>query len=635
MDFIRSHKLIVATIIIQIIALPLILLLVRQQQTTETQAQASTALYFEPSSNSDTPITTNVGENVTMDLMIDPGTNLISFAKVEINYDSKLLEPDPTNPVIVNTQAFPVIVEGPIVSPGKIQVVVSVGSDQTKVIQAVTKVLTLNMKAVNASTGTTNVSIGSTTQLLSIAPTDTSTENVLQTTTPATLSITAPTTPIPTVTPEPTPPGGSVNAWMESNGLVTMEAEDNDAKFNRNNYRWEGALPNETAKTDTEGWVGRGYIAARPNDDLRVFAGSEYKLAPEVVYNVCFATTGTYYVWMRSSGPDDLSDSAHMGIDGAYNGTMGLYWIGEGGATSNWQWKENLNTGTRATINITTPGYHTFHVYMREDGTRLDRIHLTTRANWTPSPGPSSQGPVLSERGTCPTTTSTPTPTVSPTPTFTPTPTVTPTLTPTPTPVPNTPTPVPNTPTPNPTIANTILNFNGLKLHGLGAGGDNPNPTSWGTLNPLRPTRNLKVEMFNTSGTLVHTGNTTITYTGPNTGLFNGSLTLPGSITTGTYTIKLTSPYYLTRLVPGFLNLVQGTTHSITSVALVAGDVNQDNQLRVTDYDLIMECYSDLLPAKTSCTAEKKTAADISDDGIVNQDDYNLFLRELSVQSGD
>ena len=84
----------------------------------------------------------------------------------------------------------------------------------------------------------------------------------------------------------------------------------------------------------------------------------------------------------------------------------------------------------------------------------------------------------------------------------------------------------------------------------------------------------------------------------------------------------------------GSINIVKGQENNVASSTLIAGDVNQDNKLSVLDYDIIMGCYSDLSPAK-NCDAAKKLAADISDDGKVNQDDYNLFLREISVQQGE
>lgn len=645
MDFIRRHKLIVATVIIQIIALPAILLLVRQEQDTRTAAQASTALYFEPTSGSNTPIEALTGESVSLDLMMDPGTNYISFAKVEINYDPTVLEPDPSNPVVVNSVAFPVTIEGPLIDEanGKIQIVVSVGSDQTKVIQEVTKVLTLNMVATGTTNPDTDLTIGQSTQLLSTAPQDTSTENVLETSTPATIVISEPTTPTPT-------PIACTPAFDENGGSVTIEAENYDGRStNGTSYRW--ALINGGPYPQATGDI--LFMRASPNDGNSI-GQSNIANSPEISYDIDFETTGTYYVYVRGSGNDVNSHVVHMGLDGNYVSTMNNYYIGQDGSSADWQWKGVNNDGSRATVNITTPGIHTIHFWMRDSGAKIDRFRLTQNANWldTISTNESSKGPDENPRTTCPSEVPTPTitpeatefptPTNSPTPTPSPSPTPTPTSTPTPTPT-STPTPSPtavptstptSTNTPTPTPSDTVLVFYDLKLHGLGSGGDNPNPTSWGTLNPLRPTRDLTVEMYNTTGSLVETINGEITYTGPTTGMFNGNVIVPNTVASGSYTIKIRTPYYLTKLIPGFLNLVPGTSHNITPVALIAGDVNNDNQLRVSDYDLIMDCYADLLPAR-NCDAQKKIAADISDDGKVNQDDYNLFLRELSVQSGD
>lgn len=728
MDFIRSHKLIVATIAIQIIALPLILLLVKERQQTQTQAQATTILFFNPTSSSSAPIDNTVGQNISLDLMLDPGQNQVSFAKVEINFDPSLLQPDPNNPVVVNTQAFPVTVEGPIISNGKIQVVVSVGSDQTRVIQSVTKLLTVNMKSLAASNPTTNVSINtSNTQLLSIAPQDTSTENVLETATPAIVKINAVAAPSPT-------PVACVPAYDENGGSVVIEAEHYYARTNNgNSHSWD--LVNGGPYPEQPGDI--LYMRASPNDETTIGQNS-ISSSPEISFDIDFQTTGTYWVYARGSGAGANSHIVHMGLDDNFRSSLNNYYVGQDGYNSTWLWTSKNTDGTRPTVNITSPGVHSLHFWMRDSGAKIDRVRLVQNNSWTPSVNLSDKGPNESSRITCPEISPIPEPepvctqtqpqvtisggsskSVTPgqntqytinvtnqnssgcdptrfnienllnptTPNITwsfsetsftlasgatktitltinsttstspgiysnnvrttdvetglttstslqlnviaPSPTPQPSATPTPTVIPTA------TLTPVPTLANTVLNFNGLKLHGLGSGGDNPNPTSWGTLNPLRPTRDLTVHIYNTSGALVHTGNTTINYTGANTGLFNGSLTLPSSIVNGTYTIKITSPYYLTKLIPGFLNLIQGTTHNVTSVSLVAGDVNRDNQLRVSDYDLIMECYTDLLPAKPTCTNQKSIDSDISDDGVVNQDDYNLFLRELSVQAGD
>lgn len=421
MERILQHKLIILTIAIQLTALPLVLFAVKENQDTRTQASASTTLSFSPSSTSSTPHSVNIGQEFPVDIVLTPNENLISLAKLEINYDPSRITLSETNPVVVNSIAFPQIVEGPVYTNGKIQLVVSIGFDRTRVIQTETKVLTVKFKA----TGTTNQS------------------------------------------------------------QVTFGANS------------------------------------------------------------------------------------------------GLYSLGTGDSS-------NLSV-----LSATTPMY--------------------IKVNDAPTP---TFTPVL---------TNTPTPS--------PKPTVTPAFTPSPTAIPtNT-----STPTLPPTNENTTLLLNGLKLHGLGKGGDSPNPNSNGTLNPLRNTRDLTVEIYDINGILINSVTGYIKYTVSTQGEFNGTATLPNSIESGDYLIKIQTPYYLRKQLQGFMNIVKGqanTARTAETTALIAGDINRDNKLSVLDFDIIMECYSDIQPAK-SCDATKKLAADISDDGKVNQDDYNLFLRELSIQEGE
>lgn len=433
MEHFLKHKLILVTIAIQLVALPLVLFAVKERQETRTQASASTTLSFSPASTSSTPHNVNVGQEFPVDVVVTPSDNLITLAKLEIIYDSSKFSLSDTNPIVVNTTAFPQTIEGPVYSPGKIQIVVSTGFDYTKVIQAETKILTINLKA-NTPVSQTQLSFGTNSGLYSLGSGDSSSISVLSATTPIYVKVNAAATP--TFTPVPT----------------------------------------------------------------------------------------------------------------------------------------------------NTP---------------------------TPSPKP----------------TSTPTPTI--TPTITPTPSPKPTSTPSPTPT--------NAPTPIPTLGTTTLFFEGLKLHGLGKGGDSPNPNSNGTLNPLRTTRELTVELYDNSNTLINSSKGYIKYTVPTEGVFNGAVDLPNTIQDGDYFITVRSPYYLGKRLQGFTKITKGQAITInnSSAVLVAGDVNQDNRLSVLDYDIIMECYSDLQAAKPTCTAEKKLAADISDDGKVNQDDYNLFIRELSIQKGE
>lgn len=208
--------------------------------------------------------------------------------------------------------------------------------------------------------------------------------------------------------------------------------------------------------------------------------------------------------------------------------------------------------------------------------------------------------------------------TCSSTPTSTPTPTITSTPTPTATPVPNA----------------TLLRFQTVKLHGIGSGGDNTNPNLGGNQNPLRTTRNFSVELLDASGNTLPAINSQITFNS-GSGVFSGDITLPTSVASGNYLVKVKSPQYLKKQATGIINITKSTINNIPEISLTTGDIDNDNALTILDYNILVDCYSDLLPARNCDDATKKQSADLSDDGNVNANDYNLFLRELSVASGD
>jgi hypothetical protein len=171
-------------------------------------------------------------------------------------------------------------------------------------------------------------------------------------------------------------------------------------------------------------------------------------------------------------------------------------------------------------------------------------------------------------------------------------------------------------------------------LHGIGKGGDNSNPTSTGNTSPKHPQRSVTLELYNSSNTLVTTKPATLNFQ-PATGNFTGSVNL-GSIAAGSYTAKVKVQQYLKKGVPGILSITSASQNiQVPSITLVTGDANNDNVLSILDYNMILDCFSDLTPAKNCNDANKKVATDLTDDGNVNQFDYNLFLRELSVQVGE
>jgi len=198
-------------------------------------------------------------------------------------------------------------------------------------------------------------------------------------------------------------------------------------------------------------------------------------------------------------------------------------------------------------------------------------------------------------------------------------------------------TPIPTAP-PTPLPNSTILRFNSVKFHGIGTGGDNTNPNLTGNLIPTRTSRTLTVQLIDSSGTSLPAFSGTITYKSA-TGDFSGDIIVDPSIsidsTNNNYLIKVKSPQYLKKQLIGIPKINKGSINIAPSVVLTTGDINNDNVLSVSDFNILMDCYSELLPAKNCTDANKKASADISDDGNVDKDDYNSFLRELSVVSGD
>jgi hypothetical protein len=216
----KSKLLLFGFIGVLLIGIPTSLYLLRQQQLTESQAEKATTLSFLPDSSSASPIQVAIDDPVALDINVNPGTNIVSFVKLEIQYDDTKLATAEADAFVVNDTAFPVTLEGPTYSQGKIAITLSVGSDPTKAIQTTTKAATVNFTAIGETGDTpTNVTYGNTTEILSIGSNDQASENVLLTVNPAVIAIgagssgtptVAPTDPVattePTTAPQPTTP---------------------------------------------------------------------------------------------------------------------------------------------------------------------------------------------------------------------------------------------------------------------------------------------------------------------------------------------------------------------------------------------------------------------------------------------
>lgn len=188
MRFLRNKPLVLTIIILLlIVALPVLLLAQSRSTESRSEASASTTLYFNPKTTTTSPLVKNVGDNFSLGLRINPGSNLVNFLKLEILYDPSKIKLNNQKPVQVNAAAFKVK-DGPIYISGKVSIILDIGPDPTKVITTDTRVLTLNFRATKTARST-QVSFSPSTQVFSIGAEDGFNENVLSTTMPATIKV--------------------------------------------------------------------------------------------------------------------------------------------------------------------------------------------------------------------------------------------------------------------------------------------------------------------------------------------------------------------------------------------------------------------------------------------------------------
>lgn len=190
---------------------------------------------------------------------------------------------------------------------------------------------------------------------------------------------------------------------------------------------------------------------------------------------------------------------------------------------------------------------------------------------------------------------------------------------------------VAQTPTPTPLKSSTLFDFT-LALHGIGSGGDNANPAGKGNSTPKSIQREVTIEVLNEQNVVILIKQGTLNYNS-SSGTFQGTVDMGNTLTSGLYSVRVKTNQFLRGLVPGVRSITAGTKVILPKATLRNGDANNDNMLNITDFNMIMGCYSDLRAA-TNCPTGAKEKTDLTNDGLVNQLDFNLFLREISTFNG-
>lgn len=198
-------------IVVLLIAIPFTVYLLGQQQEIRSRATAATTISLIPTGKTTNTTTVNAGDTFTLDVEIDPGTNIITLIQLHITYDpTKLSTASAANigaGLVPDRTAVPVVLQSPTYTQNTITASFSPGADVSSFIQTKKKVATLVMKALAPAT-TTQIAFAkgpNQTDIRSTAAADQPSENVLQNANPANITINAAAIP-PTATPVPGTP---------------------------------------------------------------------------------------------------------------------------------------------------------------------------------------------------------------------------------------------------------------------------------------------------------------------------------------------------------------------------------------------------------------------------------------------
>jgi Dockerin type I domain len=164
------------------------------------------------------------------------------------------------------------------------------------------------------------------------------------------------------------------------------------------------------------------------------------------------------------------------------------------------------------------------------------------------------------------------------------------------------------------------------------------------TMHPLHTTRPMRIQIRVPSGKVVYDSGFGVTArVTANTDRYQATVQLPSPSLLDSnletwagpdaYTLEVelaTTPGDMRGLtLPSsetiFIN--QAAANTAPDISLYVGDINGDGYVDINDYDLLLQCFSDIAPPKGPCDSGLKAAADIDDDGKVDGTDYNELLR--------
>ncbi len=185
------------------------------------------------------------------------------------------------------------------------------------------------------------------------------------------------------------------------------------------------------------------------------------------------------------------------------------------------------------------------------------------------------------------------------------------------------------TPPPVPIVQGKTYIVIDLGLHGIGKTGDNSNPiANSGNKNPKKKALIQKIMLYSSSNKKVMDTSANIVYA-DSTQSFKGTIEIPKQVTPGPYSLYVSVPGYLIKRVN--ITLKEGVNN--VAIELEAGDFNEDGKRDLLDWNIINACSVFITKNQAVCSSNStfKENSDLNKDGVVDQDDMTLWIREFSV----
>jgi hypothetical protein len=191
----------------------------------------------------------------------------------------------------------------------------------------------------------------------------------------------------------------SANAsiFEEKNGVLAVEAEHFSEQTDTEVRKWYVTTPTQSSEISPDpdpnhaaSASGKAYLEILPDtrtthDDKLIqeenFTNQPGKMAV-LSYTVYFNTPGKYFVWVRAYSTGSEDNGLHVGLDGNWPASgQRMQWC-EGKNAWTWESKqrteaEHCGEPEKIFLEVTTPGEHTIHFSMREDGLEFDKWMMT------------------------------------------------------------------------------------------------------------------------------------------------------------------------------------------------------------------------------------------------------------------